>query len=155
MENTKQWYKSKTIWSALVVAVIGTLSMFGVGQLEGEQESVTEFVMQLVTIISGLIALIGRVKAKTEIKSDKSGGNIMPVLICLALLMFCGCGSKVQMTPEYSQTLQQSAINVDVLEQRCLDGDIEACQEGLTMASDTLDLLVDAWLGVDSTEGGE
>jgi len=69
MNQTKQWYLSKTIWAALVTVVIGTLMMFGVGtDLESEQETITELIMQVVGIVSGIIAVYGRLVAKTEVK---------------------------------------------------------------------------------------
>jgi len=67
MDETKPWYLSKTVWGAVVTMVIGVLAVFGFGKLEGEQESVTELVMQLVTVIAGIVALIGRITAKTKL----------------------------------------------------------------------------------------
>jgi hypothetical protein len=67
MEETKPWYLSKTVWGAVVTMVIGVLALFGFGKLEGEQESITELLMQIVTVIAGIVALIGRITAKNKI----------------------------------------------------------------------------------------
>lgn len=66
--NSKDWYKSKTIWASLVTVVVGTLLTVGVVDLEAEQDTITELIMQIVTIVSGIIALVGRVQATTAIK---------------------------------------------------------------------------------------
>lgn len=90
MENSKEWYKSKTILAALVTVVVGTLGMFGVGQLDGEQESIVEAIMQLVTLISGVIAIVGRVTAKSKVTGTGSGSSLM-LLLVLALVLAGGC----------------------------------------------------------------
>lgn len=154
MESTKDWYKSKTVWSALVITIIGSLGLAGFGRLEGEQETITEFIMQLVTIVAGIIALIGRVRAKAKIKPP-AGTLLLFLLIIPVMIIFPGC-SNVRMSPEYAQLTAQSAIIVAELERRCIDAnDIEACRAGLSEAAKTLDLIVDALHGVDSAKGGD
>ena len=66
--DEKKWYLSKGIWGALVTMVVGTLTAFGVGDLEGEQESITELIMQIVVLAGGFVALYGRITAKTKIE---------------------------------------------------------------------------------------
>jgi len=81
--ETKRWYLSKTVWAGIVTAVVGTLSMLGVGQLEGEEETITTLIMSIVTIVMGILAVIGRIVAK---------GKITPViLLAVGLLFFAGC----------------------------------------------------------------
>ena len=67
-------------------------------------------------------------------------------ILILSILLISGC-SKVQMSSEYRQVTEMSAINVAELNRRCQDGDSEACKEGLSEASETLSLLVDALHG--------
>jgi hypothetical protein len=71
MEETKQWWQSKGVWGAMVTMAIGILGMFGFEKLTGEQENLTEIIMQIVVACSGLLALIGRIKAKKEISKPK------------------------------------------------------------------------------------
>lgn len=72
------------------------------------------------------------------------------VVIGIAL---AGC-SKVTMSPDYARQLEISAINVGELNRRCQGGDDDACRAGLAVASETLDLLVDALHG-EASEGGD
>jgi len=76
---------------------------------------------------------------------------IAPVLIvcCLGILIGGGC-NKMQMSPQYQQVLEMSAINVGELDKRCQGGDEVACKAGLHLASRTLNLLVDATHGLAS-----
>jgi hypothetical protein len=68
MTESKKWYMSKTIWSALVTVVIGTLMMIGVGtDVEAEQENIVELIMQVVGLVAGALAVYGRVTAKSEV----------------------------------------------------------------------------------------
>jgi len=134
--------------AALVVAVIGSLSIMGVGQLDDEQESITELIMQIVSVIGGIIALIGRIQAKKKI------GMWLILAALPAMLMIGGC-SDVQMTPAYHAQLQRAVMVSRELNQRCMEGEQAACQEGLAETSKTLQLLLDAANGVDSAKGGE
>ena len=143
MNGTKEWYKSKTIWASLVTVVVGSLLALGVADLESEQEAIVELIMQIVTIVSGSIALVGRIQAKREING---GGGINMILLCLMLLFFAGC-SKVQMSPEYRYQVESAAVIVGELDKRCSEGDETACREGLSKASETLNLIVDALYG--------
>ena len=68
MENSKEWYKSKTIWASLVTVLISVLGMFGVGGLEDQKETITELIMQIVAVSGGVLAVIGRISANSKIK---------------------------------------------------------------------------------------
>lgn len=69
------------------------------------------------------------------------------LITLLLLVAFLGGCSRVQMSPEYRQVTEMSALNVAELNRRCQDGNVEACKEGLFQASETLNLLVDALYG--------
>lgn len=71
------------------------------------------------------------------------------VAVCLLLnILLAGC-SQVQMSPPYRQTVKMSAVRVAELNKRCQAGDQQACKEGLSAASSTLNLIVDALEGRD------
>ena len=152
MENSKEWYKSKAVWASLVVVIVGTLGMFGLGELEGEEETITELVMQIVTVVSSIVALVGRVTAKSKIGSGGSAISplLMLSLVALLALSLPGCG-KVRMSPEYAQQLEMAAVNISELNSRCQSGDNEACKLGLAEAAETLNILVDGLHGIDSS----
>lgn len=68
------------------------------------------------------------------------------IIIILVAVCLAGC-SEVRMSPPYQQTVQMSAIRVAELNKRCQAGDEVACKEGLSAASSTLNLIVDAMEG--------
>ncbi|KKN74443.1 hypothetical protein LCGC14_0390630 [marine sediment metagenome] len=70
--------------------------------------------------------------------------RILIVIVLLCLLTGC---SDVQMAPPYEQAVKASAIRVAELNKRCQAGDEVACKEGMAVASETLDLIVEALEG--------
>lgn len=73
MNGHKDWYKSKTVWAGIVTAVVGVLGLLGVGDLEGEKNSITELIMEIVEVAGGIMAIIGRLIAKGKIKKPGKG----------------------------------------------------------------------------------
>lgn len=123
--NSKSWYLSKAIWGSLVAVVVGTLMMFGVGtELEGEETAIVEMIMQIVAVVGGVVALIGRIVARK---------NIVPfLLIGVMLLGVVGCDV---LTAEQRMHLNETTMEVNVLNSRCQSGDDEACRLGLDAAA--------------------
>lgn len=152
MESTKQWYKSKTIWASLVTVVIGLLATFGAIDLEGEQDSIVDSIMQIVTLVSGIVALIGRVRAKSKISGNSGGSYVLILLICMTIAFGVGGCGDVNMSPQYQQAVEQAAITVGELDRRCQDGtaDCNDCKMALGYASQTLDYIVDGLQGKES-----
>lgn len=79
----KQWYKSSTIQSVVVIIFLVILQMLtGDGQMADTIDKIgevggnnKELIMQLVTIAAGGLAIRGRVKAKTTIKKKENGNG--------------------------------------------------------------------------------
>jgi len=57
-----------------------------------------------------------------------------------------GC-SQVNATPQYRAEIEKAAILVDELNTRCQNGDQRACEAGLEVANETLQLIVDGMYG--------
>ena len=142
MDETKEWYTSKAVWGGVVAMVLGILATAGL-DIGSEQDSIVDLLVQIGVVAAGGIALVGRLFAKSRIL-------VWPLVFCM--LFFAGCGG-VQMSPRYAQALEQSAIVVGELNTRCQDGDDLACKGGLRVASETLDLLVDALHGKGADNG--
>lgn len=67
MTNTKPWYLSKTVWAGLVSATAATAAIFGVPINEAAKNNLVDSGFQLVSAISGIFAVFGRVTASTRI----------------------------------------------------------------------------------------
>lgn len=63
-EENKMWYQSKAIWGSIVAVVATVIALFG---YTIPQEQTTELIMQIVTVIGGLLALYGRIVASKSI----------------------------------------------------------------------------------------
>lgn len=67
MNTTKPWWQSKTLWGAAVTLVAAALGMAGIDLADSERESVTEMLTSLGAAIGGLIAIFGRISARSRI----------------------------------------------------------------------------------------
>jgi hypothetical protein len=84
-------------------------------------------------------------KCKIQAKS-----KIVVFLLLISLgLILCGCG-KVHMSADYARQVEMAAVNCAVLNERCQAGDEQACMDGLNLAAETLNLIVDGMHNVSS-----
>ncbi|MCI5073490.1 hypothetical protein [Oricola sp.] len=67
MSDEKPWYLSKTIWGALVSVAATLGAMFGLGVDAAGQAALTEAILQTVSAVAGIIAILGRVGATSRI----------------------------------------------------------------------------------------
>ena len=67
MNEEKPWYLSKTIWGALVSVAATLAAMFGLPVDAGGQAALTEAILQTVSAVAGIVAILGRVSANSRI----------------------------------------------------------------------------------------
>lgn len=67
MDDAKPWYFSRTIWASLVTVGCATASMAGLPVTGADGGALTEAILNAVMAGSGLIAVFGRLAAKTKI----------------------------------------------------------------------------------------
>lgn len=67
MDNIKPWYLSRTIWASVIGVASAAAALFGlpVDGLDGS--ALTDSLLQAVTAISGIVAILGRLGAKSRI----------------------------------------------------------------------------------------
>lgn len=68
--DEKPWYLSKTILAALIIGICGILTLFGVSQgtaAGAEAEPIADNIIGLITAISGLVVIWGRITAKKKL----------------------------------------------------------------------------------------
>jgi hypothetical protein len=68
MTTAKPWYLSRTIWASIVTVLSGGAGLVGVPTGIIDDGALTDTILQLVTAISGLIAIFGRLAARDAIK---------------------------------------------------------------------------------------
>lgn len=67
MTVSKPWYLSRTIWASIITVMTGGAGLFGIPTGMLDNGALTETILQLVTAISGLVAIFGRVSADSKI----------------------------------------------------------------------------------------
>jgi hypothetical protein len=67
MNSAKPWYLSRTIWASIVTVISGGAGLVGVPNGVIDDGALADTILQLVTAISGLIAIFGRLSARDTI----------------------------------------------------------------------------------------
>lgn len=67
MQDSKPWYLSKTVWASLVTVALALAGMAGLSGGEGEEAALTEALLQGATAVAGLVAILGRLAARSRI----------------------------------------------------------------------------------------
>lgn len=68
MDETKNWYESRTVIAVLVMLAATALQQFGI-ELGGLEEDITSLLLDAVGVLAGGMAIWGRIVAKTKIAS--------------------------------------------------------------------------------------
>lgn len=68
MTTTKPWYLSKTIWASLVTVMISVGSLLGLPEGMVDKEGLADAIMQVITAVTGLVAIFGGLTAAEKIQ---------------------------------------------------------------------------------------
>lgn len=67
MDETKQWYLSKTVWGALIAILASLLPAMGM-EIDGDAQSrLADDLVSLAGAIGGLVAIYGRLTAEKRL----------------------------------------------------------------------------------------
>ena len=67
MTSSKPWYLSRTIWASIVTILTGGAGLIGLPLGGIDSAALTDTILQAITAVSGLIAIMGRISAKERI----------------------------------------------------------------------------------------
>jgi len=67
MTATKPWYLSRTIWASLVTVATALGGIAGLPISDADAPVLTDTLLQAITAVSGLIAILGRMRASARI----------------------------------------------------------------------------------------
>jgi CDP-diglyceride synthetase len=67
MDDVKMWYKSKTVWGALIAILASVLQAAGVELGLDDQNQLADAAVTLAGALGGLLALYGRLSASSVI----------------------------------------------------------------------------------------
>lgn len=65
---TKDWFRSKTVWGALVALLAGVSALFGVEFDRFEQEEMATALFGAASAFGALLAIAGRMRARTRLR---------------------------------------------------------------------------------------
>lgn len=72
MDDVKAWYRSRTVWGALIAILASLANAAGVEVTTGDEGELADLVIAAVGTIGGLIALYGRIFARRRVISPPS-----------------------------------------------------------------------------------
>ncbi|WLR93669.1 hypothetical protein [Shinella zoogloeoides] len=67
MNDVKAWYKSRTVWGALIAISASLAHAAGVEVTTGEEGELADLIVAAVGAVGGLVALIGRISARRRV----------------------------------------------------------------------------------------
>jgi hypothetical protein len=67
MNDVKAWYKSRTVWGALIAIFASLAQAAGVEVTTGEAGELADLIVAAVGATGGLVALIGRISARRRV----------------------------------------------------------------------------------------
>lgn len=67
MDGTKQWYRSKTVWGALIAVGASLLQATGIEMTPDVQNDVADLAIAVAGIFGGAVSIYGRVSASSTI----------------------------------------------------------------------------------------
>jgi len=67
MTASKPWYLSRTIWASIVTVLSGAAGIAGLPIDGVDGQALTDTLLQVISAVSGLVAIFGRLSAKQKI----------------------------------------------------------------------------------------
>ncbi|GMB81762.1 hypothetical protein NN6n1_25450 [Shinella zoogloeoides] len=67
MNDVKAWYRSRTVWGALVAILASLAHGAGVEVTAGDEAELADLLVAAVGVVGGLVALIGRISASRRV----------------------------------------------------------------------------------------
>ena len=67
MNDVKAWYRSRTVWGALIAILASLANGAGVDVTTGDEAELAALVVAAVGVIGGLVALVGRISARRRV----------------------------------------------------------------------------------------
>jgi hypothetical protein len=67
LETSKPWYLSRTIWASMITVLAATAGLMGFFIGDADQAILTDSVLQVVTGLAGIAAIVARLSAKDRI----------------------------------------------------------------------------------------
>jgi hypothetical protein len=67
MNDVKTWYRSRTVWGALIAILASLANVAGMEMTAGDEGELADLIVSAVGTIGGFIALFGRLSARRRL----------------------------------------------------------------------------------------
>lgn len=67
-DDAKAWYRSRTVWGALVAILASLANAAGVEVTAGDEGELADLLVAAVGTVGGLVALYGRISARRRVR---------------------------------------------------------------------------------------
>ncbi len=67
MNESKPWYLSRTIWASVITVMAATAGLIGLSVDDADQTVLTDTILQVVTGLAGIVAIVARLSATDRI----------------------------------------------------------------------------------------
>jgi len=68
MEQAKPWYLSRTIWASLVAVAASLAAMLGIAVDDADAGALADRLAQAVAALAAIVAILGRIFARSRIE---------------------------------------------------------------------------------------
>lgn len=68
MIQSKPWYLSRTIWASIISILAAGAGFAGISTEAIDRGLLTDSILQVITAVSGVVAILGRVSATASIR---------------------------------------------------------------------------------------
>gem|GEM_PF-1485684 len=89
--ETKALWQSKTFWGVIISGLAGLLGIWGKGISPADQQTLVEVALTVAGVIGSILAIVGRITAKTKISNPPAAPLALMLLLALACLAAGGC----------------------------------------------------------------
>ena len=102
MKSEKRWYQSKAIWAGVATVIAAVLTF-----LADRYDWGTGAVTSITSAVTALMAIIGRVTAKTRISKAKKKTAMLLMLLCVVSIG--GCATMQRSVQDAANCVQRCA----------------------------------------------
>lgn len=67
MDDVKAWYRSRTVWGALIAILASLANLAGVEVTAAEEVELADIATGIAAAVGGLMALLGRIGARRRV----------------------------------------------------------------------------------------
>ncbi len=149
MEQTKNWYKSKTTWFGVFhLVALAMLKIFGVDLTDSVAQMAEGLVVAIVAV-EGIVIVVLRAVTKAKIKPPGGGAYSLLLVMCLiGVMAVCGCNA-VNVSPEYSALLNSTAAWSQAMADKAAAGEMDEAQK-----TEALQVNADLWRRFEDAKNG-